>query len=185
MAKHPVKERFSFFNCASLTDVKRQTLLLYSLAKTKKGATLCIAGSGPEEKRLIALAEDLGLADRVFFAGLVEDPSDLYFSSRCFILTSKSEGNPITINEAMSAGLPVIAPRVGGIPDLVEPGMNGFLFDRDATPETVAGIMDMVMGLSDEELDVIKRNNQKKIAQWYMPNISADYARLFREKVVL
>ena len=175
--------KFDFFNCASLTLVKRQDLLLRALAKTKHNATLAIAGDGVERDNLYKLSKELKIEDRVYFQGTVDDPTPLYFASKCFILTSFSEGNPISINEAMSAGIPIIATKVGGVPDLVDDSINGFLFDVDEKPENIAKLMDKVLELKEESLQIIKKNNQLKVEQWYMDKISDQYLFVFRKLI--
>lgn len=180
-----IAKKYDFFNCANFIPVKRHDLLLKALSKTRHNANLCIAGDGQEKEKLLKLASDLGIAERVDFKGSVLDPTDLYFSSKCFILTSFSEGNPISINEAMSAGIPVIATNVGGIPDLISNKKNGFLFERDDSPETIAEIMDLVLDLNLNELNAIKNNNQKKVKQWYMDEITNQYNKLIDSKLYM
>jgi glycosyltransferase involved in cell wall biosynthesis len=90
---------------------------------------LVLAGDGPTLAEARALAEGLGLQDHVLFTGAVADPTPLYVASDLFAFPSRWEAFGIAMLEAMAAGLPVIATRTGGIPevlgedwpDLVEP----------------------------------------------------------------
>lgn len=175
-------KKFDFFNCANLSVIKRHDLLLRSLACMNNKANLCIAGAGPEKNKLLKLCEELDIQSRVTFLGSVNDPSEFYFCSKSFILTSFSEGNPITINEAFSAGLPVIAPAVGGVPDLVKQDINGFLFPRDSKPSDIARIMDNVFEMPENRIMEFKIINQAKVKEMCMPNIAAKYDVLFMEK---
>jgi len=78
---------------------------------------LVIAGDGPEKGRLEASVVPLGA--RVCFAGHVADPWPLYHAAQAFVLPSHSEGSPLVILEAMAAGVPIVATRVGGIPEVL------------------------------------------------------------------
>ena len=119
------------------------------------------------------------MEDKVDLLGNVSDPSKYYRESRFFILTSASEGNPLCIAEAMSAGLPIIAPRVGGIPDLVEDGVNGFLFDVNSDSENVAVYIKKCLELSDSEIRTIAQRNIEKSKQWDYKVITKQYQKLY------
>jgi colanic acid/amylovoran biosynthesis glycosyltransferase len=101
-------------------------------------AELIIAGKGPLQPRLEALADALGIADHVHFPGFLSQPelTELYSSAHVFMHPSEmcpdqnQEGIPNSILEAMATGLPVLATRHGGIPEAVENGRSGFLVDE-------------------------------------------------------
>ncbi len=94
------------------------------------GLQLDFVGDGPDEPAVIALAEELGVNDRVNFLGQRSDVAELLAQSHIFILSSKSEGFPISTLEAMRAGLPVVVSDVGGAGESVRTGQTGFLFER-------------------------------------------------------
>lgn len=88
--------------------------------------------SEPEvESRLTALCESLGIRERVLFAGFRSDARSLLERFEMLCLTSRSEGFPNVVLEAMAARLPVIATSVGGVPELVEDGVTGVLIGAD------------------------------------------------------
>ncbi|MCL6543977.1 MAG: glycosyltransferase [Bryobacteraceae bacterium] len=91
---------------------------------------LLIVGDGPERRRLGALADRLGLAHDVIFAGHQDQIASYYAAADVFLLASHSEGSPNVLLEAMSAGLPVVATRVGGVPELAEDGVEALLAGR-------------------------------------------------------
>lgn len=110
--------------------VKDQHMLLRAFAAARsRGLALhgVIAGDGPLRPELEHLAADLGLADCVRFLGARDDVPDLLAAMDVFALTSRSEGMSNTVLEAMAAGLPVLATRVGGNPELVDEGVTGEL----------------------------------------------------------
>lgn len=84
-------------------------------------------GTGGCEKTLRALAQELGLADKVAFAGHVNDMNEVWRRHHALILPSRHEGLPIAQIEAMLAGRVVIATPAGGIAEMMEPGRTGFL----------------------------------------------------------
>ena len=80
-----------------------------------------------------ALAEELGIAERCEFLGWVcgDDKERLFERAGIYCLPSKNEAMPISVMEAMAHGLPVVATRVGGVPQLIDDGVNGLLMDVD------------------------------------------------------
>jgi glycosyltransferase involved in cell wall biosynthesis len=86
-----------------------------------------IVGDGPERGALEATAARFGLSEHVTFAGTRDDVDALLANASCFVLSTTSEGLPISILEAMAAGLPVVASGVGGVPELVEDGVTGLI----------------------------------------------------------
>lgn len=83
--------------------------------------------------RYRALAKDLGIADRCEFLGWVsgQDKERLFSEAGIYCLPSKHEGMPMSVIEAMAHGIPVISTNVGGVPQLIETGVNGLLMDVD------------------------------------------------------
>ena len=91
-------------------------------------------GDGPLRASLEAQAASLGISDHVTFTGARSDTPDLMRSFDVFVLPSLNEGISNTILEAMATGLPVVAGRVGGNPELVADGVTGRLYDPADPP---------------------------------------------------
>jgi glycosyltransferase involved in cell wall biosynthesis len=102
-----------------------------------------IAGDGPCREDLVQLAQDLNLGMAVRFLGEVRDIPALLGRSQMFVLPSKSEGISLTLLEAMACGLPVVATRVGGNPEVVIDGETGFLVPSDDSPALARAILTM------------------------------------------
>jgi glycosyltransferase involved in cell wall biosynthesis len=86
-----------------------------------------IVGEGPDRPAVVAELRRLGLGRATELAGARHDVPELLAAADIFVLSTRSEGLPLSILEAMSAGLPVVASRVGGIPELVVDGETGLL----------------------------------------------------------
>jgi glycosyltransferase involved in cell wall biosynthesis len=143
-------------------------------------AHLVLVGSGPEETRLRRLADSLGITGRVYFAGEQREVAPYLAASDVFVLPSRAEGLGLALMEAMSAGLPCVASRVGGIPDLIEDGQNGLLVE----PEDVAGLAKALLKLL-EDRELAKRLGDRArqfIFQNYNPDvIVSQYISLYRQ----
>jgi teichuronic acid biosynthesis glycosyltransferase TuaC len=102
-------------------------------------ATLLIAGSGPDHRRLKRLAQDCGVTERVRFLGQVahRELSDFYAAADVLVHMSSREGMPNVVLEAMACGTPVVAGAVGGIPEIVSPPLHGRLLPS-RTPQALA-----------------------------------------------
>lgn len=97
-----------------------------------------IVGDGPERARLERIVDELGVHANVRFVGLRTDIPDVLAALDIAVCCSDFEGSPLSVLEYMDAGLPVVATRVGGLPDLVDPGVTGLLVPpRD--PAALAG----------------------------------------------
>ncbi|HEX9876074.1 MAG TPA: glycosyltransferase family 4 protein [Gammaproteobacteria bacterium] len=128
---------------------------------------LDLVGLGPRESKMRALADELGIADRVVFRGHLkgEDLARAYQEADIFLLPSLSESFSMALLEGMASGLPVVATKVGGIPELVEDGANGFLVPC-GDPERLAAALDRLVE-SRELRARLGSNNRHKIEQAY------------------
>ena len=113
------KGEFWVGTLAGLRPVKQLDMLVRAMKAMPPEWQLVIAGEGPERDHLLALAEELGLEDRVHLPGFVAEPQKLIGHFDIFALSSRSEQFPVSVIEAMAAGLPVAAPRVGDIGSIV------------------------------------------------------------------
>jgi glycosyltransferase involved in cell wall biosynthesis len=123
--------------CAARFDeVKCLDLLLRAVASpAARGATLVLIGRGPEERPLRALAETLGVAGRVRFAGEIADAARLFRAIDVYAAPSRKEGMPLAVLEAMALGLAVVASDIPAHRELLGPDCHGVVA---ATPETFA-----------------------------------------------
>ena len=111
-------------------------------------ARLVMIGDGPERPRAQERAESLGVADRTVFLGKHSTVEDLLPCADVFLLPSRSESFGLAALEAMACGCPVVATRVGGLPEVVKDGEGGFLHEVGAVEEMAESCRRL---LSDEE----------------------------------
>jgi len=104
-------------------------------------------GQGPLAVEMEERRVQLGLGDRFRFLGFRDDVHDLLAASDVFCLASRNEGLPVALMEAYALGLPVIATRVGGLPDVIEDGRSGLLVD----PEDPGALARAILALAADE----------------------------------
>ena len=115
-----------------MTAVKRTedvARTLRALVDRGVDAYLCLVGDGPDRADLERRVHELGVARRCLFVGYQEDVARFYDAIDVLLLTSVNEGTPVSVIEALAAGRPVVATRVGGVSDIVRDGVDGFLAD--------------------------------------------------------
>jgi glycosyltransferase involved in cell wall biosynthesis len=131
-----------------LEPVKRLDRLISAAAKLRPrfpSLRVLIAGDGASRPDLERLARDLSLGDAVEFAGWRDDVANFHRELGVFCVPSEHEGFGLAALEAMASGLPVVASRVGGLPELVEDGRTGFLVpagDVDALADRIGRLLD-------------------------------------------
>ncbi len=125
---------------ANFTQIKGHSELLDALSRLGRAPAMTFVGNGPRLDALQAEALRSGLRETVSFRTGVRDPLPFLLESQFFVLPSPSEGLPNAVMEAMAAGLPIVAFRVGGIPEIVEDGVTGVLVD----PGDVQGLADAI-----------------------------------------
>lgn len=164
----PVKDH------ASLVDAFAE------LASAFPDAVLAIAGDGPAGPELAARVARLGLGERVRLLGERDDVPRVLRALDVFVLPSVAEGMSNTLLEAMATGLPVVATRVGGNPELVDDGVTGLLVPRRAPRALAAAI---ARYLDDPHLAALhgKAGRQRAEERFALPVMCEAYARLYRD----
>jgi glycosyltransferase involved in cell wall biosynthesis len=120
-----------------LAEVKRQDVLIGAFARLRDQhprAHLLLVGDGPLKSKLVEQADSLGIGAQVHFAGYQSETARYYQIMNVFALSSRTEGLPQAAIEACFTGIPVVASRVGGLPELVDDGRTGLLFEAGDVP---------------------------------------------------
>jgi len=126
---------------------KNHALLVEAFAQVHSDAPLylLLVGAGELEDAVREQVAGLGLQGRVRFLGIRADVADILRASDVFVLSSRWEGNPMSVMEAMAAGLPVVSTAVGGVPELVQEGVTGRLVpseDAGALAQAMQALVD-------------------------------------------
>jgi len=131
---------------SNLIPEKGLEVLLRAAARCRAPLRISVAGDGPDGRRLEALAETLGIADRVSFLGLRNDVDRLLREADVFVHPALwDEAFGLTVAEAMASGCPVVASRVGAIPELMTDGEHGLLF-RAGSVDELSATLDRLVG---------------------------------------
>jgi glycosyltransferase involved in cell wall biosynthesis len=139
-------DRILFIALGRLTPQKNHALLLESfsrLANLLPKADLLIAGEGELRFKLERIIDEKGLNGRVALLGVRNDVAEILLASDIFVMSSDWEGNPLSVMEALSAGLPAISTAVGGVPELIVSGKTGLLVPS-GDPEALSDAMLMI-----------------------------------------
>jgi len=136
----------AFLTIGEMIKRKNHETALRALAELEhKNFVLLICGKGELKHYLEELSQKLGISDKVKFLGFRNDIPEICVASDIFVFPSYQEGLPVSVMEAMSAGLPIIASRIRGNTDLIENDCGGYLHD----PEDYLGFaksMDKIIG---------------------------------------
>ncbi len=127
-----------------LLPVKNHPLFLRAAAQVRArlpNAQFVIVGDGERKDALRELAAELGLGDAVTFTGWQQNVEQIYSDLDVLVTSSLNEGTPVPIIEALAAGCPVVATRVGGIPDLLDGGRLGALVESDEEDALAGAIL--------------------------------------------
>ena len=126
-----------------MVDIKRIEHVLLAFTELRAvgvDARLFLVGDGPERVRLERRAHELGIAEQTHFVGFQRDVAPYYEAIDVLLLPSANEGTPVSAIEALAAGRPVVATRVGGVPDVVRHGEDGLLAEPDSIGALTAAL---------------------------------------------
>jgi glycosyltransferase involved in cell wall biosynthesis len=165
---HAPENVFSLFTVGRLHPVKDHAFLIRACRELKdRGVPVSceIAGDGPERQHLQDLIEGLQVKAEVRLLGQVPRESLCQFYDRAdlVVLTSRSEGIPLVLMEAMARGRPVLAPAITGIPELVVDGVNGFLY----SPGSVDSFVEKVVAIRNDygTLGPLRKAAQRQVQE--------------------
>jgi len=131
---------------SNFRPVKRLPAVIQIFARVQREvpAVLVLIGDGPQREEAELEAERLGVTRRVFFLGKLDSVADLLRSADLFLLPSRSESFGLGALEAMACGVPVVASRVGGIPEVVVDGETGALEDPENVEAMAARAVELL-----------------------------------------
>jgi len=161
--KNPVVRSgvLSIMSCSRISPEKRVDRMISVFERFKVPVTWIHFGGGEELERLKELAERKSNNSRVFmFTGHTENKVIHEFMANnhvdWFVNVSETEGLPVTMMEAMSYGIPVVGTRVGGVPEIVDHGVNGYLLEKNFTDDDLFDLFMMLSELSVTDIEEIR-----------------------------
>jgi colanic acid/amylovoran biosynthesis glycosyltransferase len=164
----PVLDRPRLVSVGRLSEQKGQILLIEAAARLLARDLefeLVIVGDGPLRGRLERLIDERGLRGRVWITGFLDNVGVRreLTTARALVMSSFAEGLPVVIMEAMALGRPVISTHIAGIPELLEPGVNGWLVPAGAV-EPLVDAMAAVLTAVPADLEAMGRAGAARVA---------------------
>ena len=174
-------------NVGRLEVVKGQDLLIRAWPEVERLTApigrplrLILVGDGSQRAHLEALVRELGIGERVVFAGQRGDVPGVLRAMDVFVSPSLNEGISNTVLEAMATGLPVVATRVGGNPEVVTEGVTGRLLDAQEPRELATAIADIVRSDSVRE-SMATASRRHALERFGLDGMVARYDALYSE----
>lgn len=155
---------------------------LKTLTEKFSDIRLVIVGEGGERKNLEALASELGLEERVLLPGYRDRAYRLMPYFKVFAISSHTEGLPICLLESMQCGVPVIATRVGSIPEVLEEGRSGILVNPGSAEALAEGIESMLKD-SSMSRSIAERARERALCNYSSRRMAADYMTIYSSLV--
>jgi glycosyltransferase involved in cell wall biosynthesis len=177
------KETFVVGWIGRMTAIKRLPDVLASFARLRErgvDATLCLVGDGPDREQTERRAHDLGIARHTLFAGYQQDVAAYYKLFDALLLPSGNEGTPVVAIESLAAGTPVVATDVGGVGDVVDDGVDGFLTgvgDLDG----IAEALERLARNPDLRAEMSRAGRKRTGPRYRVERLVDDMDRLYRE----
>jgi glycosyltransferase involved in cell wall biosynthesis len=178
-----------------LTRIKNHRMLLDAVkilreADPVSSIRILVVGDGESRQELEQYARELGVSDLVVFAGWHKDMPGVYGIMDAVVLTSRNEGTPVTLIEAMAAGIPVIATAVGGVPDLLgrsETNISGFqiaergILVNPGDARALADALIFILKSTDASARMIRRAREHVMGHHSIERLLGDMKQLYDE----
>ncbi|MBX4200486.1 glycosyltransferase [Candidatus Parcubacteria bacterium] len=163
---------------SELHHVKGLDIAIRGFSEIKdEDALLVILGEGEEHLSLENLIESLELQNKVFLKGYTPEARQYLPGLDIFTLTSRSEGLPYSLLEAGNMGLPVVATRVGGIPEVIESGVNGILIPPEDSPALYVALKSLLK--DKEKRETLGKNLENSIKKFSTENMVTQTLKLY------
>lgn len=169
-----------FINVGRQDKNKNQKMIIKAfnqVNKLKANIELILIGDGEKNKELKKITEDYQLEEKIKFKGIIGNPEEFLRKSDIYIQSSNYEGLPLSILEAMAAGLPIISTNVGGIKDIVTD--NGFMINSN-DPNMLAEVMIKLIDNKEKRLEM-SMNSQKNILKFDSKIMAKEYSKIYEQ----
>jgi glycosyltransferase involved in cell wall biosynthesis len=138
-------------------------------------------GSGRDQDQLQARAEALQVSDRVIWRGAVPNASRFFRAFDAFLLSSRTEGVPMALLEAMAANVPIVATRVGGVPDVLDSQAAHLVESEDV--DGIAAALDAVLGDPDVSRAKVERARKRLEERFAVAPWLSSYESIYRSVI--
>jgi N-acetyl-alpha-D-glucosaminyl L-malate synthase BshA len=174
----PNNERI-ILHASNFRKIKRIDDVIHIFKKLNDAipSKLLLVGDGPERPMAEALCRELNLCDEIRFVGKQQDMEEIFAIADLFLLPSEYESFGLSALEAMAGGAPVVSTNVGGLPEIITPGENGFMANIGDTTQMAQYAIDI---LKDENtLKRFKTNARKQAENFDITRIVPQYEHLY------
>jgi N-acetyl-alpha-D-glucosaminyl L-malate synthase BshA len=168
---------------SNFRPVKRilDVIKVFKKVHDKKESVLIMVGDGPDRAAAEELVQSLGLKKKVYFRGKTYDIKSMLGISDIFLLPSETESFGLSALEAMASYVPVIASRVGGLEEVIDHGINGYL-EEVGDVEAMAGSA-LKLLLDDNKMSKFSKSSRLKAESFSMAEISDTYLQLYERTI--
>ncbi len=165
---------------SNFRPVKRvlDVVRVFHRVQEKLPCRLLMVGDGAERYRASRLVEELGLKEKVTFLGVQDDVLPMLNEADLFLLTSEKESFGLAILEAMACGLPVVASNAGGIPEVVEEGKTGFLYEVGDVEAMARGCLELLTR-PDLYKTFCSRSRERAVENFHQEKIVKLYEEIY------
>jgi glycosyltransferase involved in cell wall biosynthesis len=164
-----------------LTPIKDHPLLFEAMTRLGPEAHLCVVGGGESEQDLRALATRLGISARTHFLGFRTDLERILADTDAVVLTSRNEGTPVALIEALVAGCATVGPAVGGVPDVLQDGKWGILFEN-RSPDAVAQALRQALHARERQGEEnVERARRYALDKYGIERLVSDHVQVYEE----
>lgn len=183
--QHSLRKRDVIIGTIGSLNIQKDTITLIKamprILKTLPQARLVLVGAGPLKHSLGKLVNKLKISDKVVFVGSIKDISSILQLFTVFVLPSRSEAFGISILEAMRANIPVIATRVGGIPEIITNNQNGILIEPGNFKLLATTIIKL---LNNKKLqNKLVKNGSETIKKFSITKMIEETSKVYKELI--
>jgi N-acetyl-alpha-D-glucosaminyl L-malate synthase BshA len=170
---------------SNFRPVKRITdvVSIFARISARTSARLLLAGDGPDKPLAVERARALGVADRVHFLGEVPDVESVYLASDVFLLASEQESFSLSALEALACGVPVVATRTGGLPEVVRDGRTGLLFEVGDVADAASRVLSLLANL-DTRVQMGRAARDDAAGRFTSRQIVDQYVTIYEKAIV-
>jgi N-acetyl-alpha-D-glucosaminyl L-malate synthase BshA len=182
--KYAAPEEKILCHVSNFRKVKRveDVVSIFAKVNEKIPSRLILVGDGPERYSIERMCREFGICDRVIFLGKVRDTSHVLEIADLFLLPSETESFGLAALEAMAVGVPVISSNAGGIPEVNEQGVTGFLSDVGDVEDMAKNALKILE--TEETLQTFKANARKRSHDFHLDKVLPMYEKLYNEVVI-